>query len=72
MKESFEGMNKYRSFKKLMNIYLDHVVLINVGNEPHPLAPTIPSNVFMIFQWFEYLKLENLNQQKIKALLITK
>ena len=55
-----------------MTIYLDHVVLINVGNEPHPLAPTIPSNVFMIFQWFEYLKLENLNQQKIKALLITK
>jgi hypothetical protein len=42
-----------------MKINLDHVVLIDVGNEPHPLAPTIPENVFMIFQWFGYFKLEN-------------
>lgn len=29
---------------------LDHVVLIDVGNDPHPIAPTIPANTFMVFQ----------------------
>lgn len=26
------------------------MALTNVGNQPHILAPTIPANVFMIFQ----------------------
>ena len=29
---------------------LDNFALTNVGNVPHLLAPTIPGNVFMIFQ----------------------
>jgi Amt family ammonium transporter len=28
----------------------DNVALLNVGNDPHTLAPTIPENTFMIFQ----------------------
>jgi Amt family ammonium transporter len=30
----------------------NHVILRNVGNNPNPVAPTIPSNVFMIYQCF--------------------
>ena len=32
-------------------MYLDNGVLIKIGNKPHVLAPTIPANVFMIYQW---------------------
>ena len=32
--------------------------MIKIGNKPHVLAPTIPANVFMIYQWLiKYLKL---------------
>ena len=31
----------------------DNIALQNVGNAPHVLAPTIPENAFMIFQWLK-------------------
>lgn len=34
-----------------MFLIQDHVVLQDVGNDPHPLAPTVPANAFMIYQW---------------------
>jgi len=28
---------------------LDNIGLINIGTEPHPVAPTIPANLFALF-----------------------
>jgi len=36
--------------RKLDFIPIANVALKNIGNKPHVLAPTIPSNVFMIYQ----------------------
>lgn len=32
---------------------LDNAFYINVGDKPHPNAPTIPSNLFMLFQGYD-------------------
>ena len=39
-----------KSNKKKEEFFLDHVVLLGVDNTPHPLAPTIPGNLYMIYQ----------------------
>jgi len=32
-------------------IILDNFALIDVGNDPDVIAPTIPENLYMIYQW---------------------